>query len=140
SASGGAMFKRAYVECLHTLAAVPPIENLMDRTARNDAYGWRRWAAPLLAIYHVVKMVTLGLPWWNVTATREVEQYLASRLSVRVFEYGAGASTAWLARRATEVVSVEHDPVFIAAFQPTLARFHNVTLIERPITEAHSGY
>jgi predicted O-methyltransferase YrrM len=40
---------------------------------------------------------------------------------VRVFEYGSGASTVWLARRAAHVVSVEHDTGFATIATPMLA-------------------
>src|SRR3546814_16419215 len=52
-------------------------------------------------------MIALGLPWWNVAATREVAEFLRARPKARVFEYGAGASTIWLARHAAGVWSVE---------------------------------
>src|SRR5262249_32909711 len=41
--------------------------------------------------------------------------------NVRVFEYGSGASTVWLARRAARVVSVEHDVGFAKIAAPMLA-------------------
>lgn len=39
-------------------------------------------------------------------------RFLSANLSssMRLFEYGSGGSTAWLADRVHEVVSVEHDP------------------------------
>ncbi len=47
------------------------------------------------------------LPWWTYGAIR----FLGPRLqpSMRVFEYGSGNSTLWLAERVGAVVSVEHD-------------------------------
>lgn len=48
------------------------------------------------------------LPWFTYSAM----YFLNDRLSpdMRVFEYGSGNSTLWLAERVKEVVSVEHDP------------------------------
>jgi hypothetical protein len=48
------------------------------------------------------------LPWFTYSAIH----FLAGRLSqdMRVFEYGSGNSTLWLAARVKEVLSVEHDP------------------------------
>lgn len=132
--------KRVYVGCVHALAKVPPLPGFSDRAAQADAYGWRKWLASLLAIYDTRRMVALGLPWWNVAATREVEAFLAHRPNARVFEYGAGASTAWLAARAGHVTSVEHDPQFIGAFREMLGPIANVTLLERSIAEGPDAY
>jgi predicted O-methyltransferase YrrM len=113
---------------------------LTEGARESDAYGWRRWAASLLAIYDTKTMVRLGLPWWNVAATREVEQFLKARPGARVFEYGAGASTAWLAQRAEEVISVEHDAAFIGDFREMLAPFRNAKMLERSIADGPDAY
>ncbi len=127
--------KRAYVDFVQGVARGDSGDRLTDWARRADPYGWRRWTVSLLAIYDTRRMVALDLPWWNVEATREVEAFLRARPSARVFEYGAGASTAWLARRAAEVVSVEHDAAFIAQFRELLRPFRNVTLLERSIEQ-----
>lgn len=132
--------KRSYVSVVHTIASIGPFVRLTNGAGKSDTYGWRRWAASLLAIYDTKKMVKLGLPWWNVAATREVEQFLAARPGARVFEYGAGASTAWLAQRANQVVSVEHDAEFIGDFRDMLMPYANVSLMERSISEQPDGY
>jgi SAM-dependent methyltransferase len=132
--------KRRYVQSVHALAAVPPLARFADSAVAADAYGWRRWLASLLAIYNTQRMVALGLPWWNVAATRDVESHLARRPNARVFEYGAGASTVWLARRATQVTSVEHDPAFIEKFREMVGPLDNVTLLERGIEGGPDAY
>src|SRR3546814_1018846 len=81
---------------------------LAGEAQQSDEYGWLRWSASLFAIHDIERMIALGLPWWNVAATREVAEFLRARPKARVFEYGAGASTIWLARHAAGVVSVEH--------------------------------
>lgn len=48
------------------------------------------------------------LPWFTYPAIHFLEQRLEP--GYRVFEYGAGAGTAWHAERAAQVVAVEHDP------------------------------
>jgi predicted O-methyltransferase YrrM len=45
----------------------------------------------------------------------------------RVFEYGSGASTVWLARRAHEVHTVEHDVDFSATVTDLTSEYTNVT-------------
>lgn len=51
-------------------------------------------------------------PWWNDRAIR----YLAAHLHPgdRVFEWGSGASTVWLAACGAQVTSVEHDPDWVS--------------------------
>ncbi len=132
--------KRSYVELMHAVANHWPLAALTERAGDSCPYGWRRWAASLFAIYDTKRMVALGLPWWNVAATREVEQFLALRPGARVFEFGTGASTAWLAKRADEVVSVEHDIAFIDDFREMLAPLANVTLMERSIESDGEAY
>ena len=65
-------------------------------------------------------------PWISYDATR----VLAARLGpgARVLEFGAGTSTLWFARRAAEVVSIEHDPVWHGIVAARLARARQVNV------------
>jgi len=101
--------KRPYATVLQALGGVGPFSGLLRDAPARQPHGWARWLASLFAIHNPRRMVALDCPWWNVRATREVEAFLRARPGARVFEYGAGASTVWLARRAATVVSVEHD-------------------------------
>ncbi|MBY8828725.1 class I SAM-dependent methyltransferase [Hephaestia mangrovi] len=103
------VIKRPYSTVLQALGGVGPFSGLLRDAPARQPYGWARWAASLFAIHNPQRMVALDCPWWNVRATRDVEAFLRARPAARVFEYGAGASTIWLARRAGTVVSVEHD-------------------------------
>jgi predicted O-methyltransferase YrrM len=114
--------------------------------ARNPV---ARHVRTLFAIHDVVELSRLDLPWWTYPATRELEEVLASRRgAARVFEYGAGASTLWLARRAAEVWSVEHDERFVEFLRPLLSEVTNVHLMhvvaqrvpEPVVTSERSGY
>lgn len=49
-----------------------------------------------------------GLPWMPWAAIDGLRQIV--RPGIRVFEYGAGGSTIFLARHGAEVWTVEHDP------------------------------
>jgi predicted O-methyltransferase YrrM len=105
-----------------------------------DRTGLDRWLArrggpvsfqvrSMLAIYDVERMIPLDVPWWTYKATDEVDQFLARRGgNARVFEYGAGASTLWLARRAAQVCSIDHDPGFVDMLRPLVASMGNVDL------------
>ncbi|SCE66036.1 class I SAM-dependent methyltransferase [Micromonospora mirobrigensis] len=58
------------------------------------------------------------MPWLSYSAVRWLDVVLDP--SVRMFEYGAGSSTAWFARpgRLREIVSVEHDASWHAQLTP----------------------
>jgi predicted O-methyltransferase YrrM len=75
-------------------------------------------------------MIKIDVPWWTYGAIDEIERWLSARSRpVRVFEYGSGASTVWLARRSDEVYSVEHQASFAANMAPILDPLVNVDLL-----------
>jgi hypothetical protein len=125
--------KKLYSNSAQAIAALPVCEDFSRRSQQAEPYGWRRWAASLLAIHQPRRMIALDLPWWHVEATRQVENFLAARPEPRVFEYGSGASTAWLARRAKTVISVEHHAGWHKALSGMIADLANVQLWHRPI-------
>jgi len=63
----------------------------------------------LFSIFDARDLARMDLAWWCYPVMRRLEAFIADRPGARVFEYGAGASTVWLARRAGQVDSVEHD-------------------------------
>lgn len=91
----------------------------LDRTRLLNAWDRQVAAHPrtpsahlrtLLAVHNAEDLVRMDLPWWTYRAVDAVEQHLASLDGrARVFEYGSGASTVWLARRAGSVDAVEHE-------------------------------
>lgn len=126
--------KKAYVATIRAAIGTGGFEWVEKSGAQASAYGWRRWVSSLLAIHDVERMIELDLPWWNVAATRAVEEHLKRRRNARVFEYGAGGSTAWLARRAGEVFSVEHAAGWHKLIGGLLAASDNVTLSHRELS------
>lgn len=78
----------------------------LDR--RRDRSRLAHWLRSLPAIHDLDAMARLDVPWWTYGAVDEVESFLSKRPGARVFEYGSGASTLWLRRRAGFVRSVEH--------------------------------
>ncbi|WP_085905282.1 class I SAM-dependent methyltransferase [Kiloniella majae] len=68
-----------------------------------------RWFRSLFSIYDLSDLVYLDLPWWTFDSIDFVESFLSSRNQARVFEWGSGASTIWLSKRCSEVISIEHD-------------------------------
>lgn len=83
-----------------------------SRIAVGDAR--KRYLQSLFAIYDVKEMARLDLAWWTFDAMVWTDRFLKSRRNPTVFEYGSGASTVWLARRAHSVTSVEDDEDFYA--------------------------
>lgn len=98
-----------------------------------DRAGVTRWLAgrpgrgafylrSLLAIYDVDAMLELDTPWWTFRAIDRLDHFLVTERdrTARVFEFGAGASTPWLARRSAEVHAVEYDAGFAAHIEPVV--------------------
>lgn len=111
--------KRLYVRVLRlarSALATVGVLRLLDAWARRSRTG--RWVRSLLAIYDVRELVALDTPWWTFEAADVVAAHLAERPEARVFEWGSGASTAWLSRRAGEVVAVEHDVEWAEQVRP----------------------
>ena len=134
------MIKSAYVDAMQSLGGIGQLEKASRNSLGRDPYSWQRWFASLFAIYETDRMIALDLPWWNVAATREVEQFLAARPNARIFEYGSGASTVWLARRANEVTTVEHDRDWLAKFERQTKDYPHVSLLHRAIDNGPEGY
>ena len=122
------MLKNYYVSLIRF------IKRIMDCcgvTRWLDSHSDKRpvlWFRSLLSIYDIEDMFKIGLPWWSFKSIDEVEGLLKSwGGNARVFEYGSGASTVWLAARAGEIHSVEHDRPFSETIKDTLDSLANVT-------------
>lgn len=102
---------RAYVGVMRGVRLVADRTGLLGWLDEGAPRSARTHIRSLLAIHDVVDMARLDTPWWTYQAVEAVAQFLTGR-QARVFEYGSGASTLWLAARAQEVHSVEHDPGF----------------------------
>lgn len=127
--------KRVYVSTLRTLRqalAVLGVLRLLNRWAARSRTGL--WARSLFSIFDLDDLLALDVPWWTFTAADKVEIFLDSRPNARVFEWGSGASTVWLARRAGSVYSVEHDPAWADIVRPALSS--DVTLQFVPAVSA----
>lgn len=94
--------------------------DLLERWAASPRRPVRH-ARSMFAIHDVADMIDLDLAWWSYPAIDAVQAHLAwLGGQARVFEYGAGASTAWLGRRSGSVTSVEHDAGFAGFLRPLL--------------------
>lgn len=118
--------KSIYVGLMHTLRRHAESGGVLAALERRMDQRWALWLRSLLAIYDVEDLIRLGQPWWTFASARLVERFLALHPGAKVFEYGAGASTLWLAQRAAQVRFVEHDPDWMQTFQPHLADFAQI--------------
>jgi hypothetical protein len=99
-----------------------------------------RWIRSQFAIYDSADLASLDLPWWTYGAIEAVEARLAALQGrAKAFEYGAGASTIWLAKRCAQVASVEHDTGFAASMQDLFSRHSNIDLAVVPDVSATGG-
>jgi predicted O-methyltransferase YrrM len=82
---------------------------------------WRHWAYSLVCAHDSLAIAELDVPWWTYGAIDAVDEWLAARdRPVRVFEWGSGASTMWLANRVDRIDSVEHHRGFGAMIRTEL--------------------
>jgi len=116
---------------LGVIGATPP-----DRDRRI-----RHWAYSLTRVHDSLAIAELDVPWWTYRAIDVVDAWLSARVRpIRVFEYGAGASTLWLSRRADQIASIEHHRGFAEHIAPALAAQGNIELrIVEPVKSATPG-
>jgi predicted O-methyltransferase YrrM len=115
------------------------------RTRLHDFEGHR---VPLALVADVVPSIasTLALklgrrgwsPWWPYVATRRLAALV--RPGWRVLEFGAGASTAWLAPRVAHVTAMESNPAWYVRVRDRLGALglDNVDLRLRPEAQAYA--
>jgi hypothetical protein len=126
--------KRTYVGFARRSGRALEATRLMSTEAPSREQRVRHWLHSLPRIYDSAALTRIDVPWWTYRAVDVVDTWLATRPSpARVFEFGTGASTVWLAQRSGELHSVEHDAGFATSFAPWLDPFDNVTLhVVRP--------
>lgn len=75
------------------------------------------------------KAETLGIPWLVYEAIAWLHSYLKPEM--RVFEWGSGGSTLFLADRAHSVITIEHDPGWYSTVARRLldSGIRNVSLV-----------
>lgn len=100
---------------------------------------WKHWAFSLTRAHDSLAIAELDVPWWTYDAIDRVETWIADHDGpVRVFEWGSGASTLWLARRVDAITTVEHHKGFAEHIAPALAEHPNITsLVVEPEESAH---
>ena len=115
--------KGAYVGVARGSGKALEATRLMPAEAPERGHRTRHWLYTLTHVYDSSALARIDVPWWTYRAIDVVETWLGSRtVPARVFEFGSGASTAWLAQRSGEVHSVEHHAEFAASIGPCSAR------------------
>ncbi|MEP7192277.1 MAG: class I SAM-dependent methyltransferase [Actinomycetota bacterium] len=135
----GTFLRNYYVKAARSARTLSVKTGLLDRldlSYQSKPRGLFAHWRTLYAIHDVDDLVKLDIPWWTYGAISAVQEHLQLLGgSARVFEFGSGASTVWLARRSADVYSVEHDHAFADIMRRVLADA-NVTdavdLIEAP--------
>jgi predicted O-methyltransferase YrrM len=131
--------KAGYTATLHGAGRALDRAGLLPAAPPDRTHRIRHWAYSLTRVHDSAALADLDVPWWTYRAIDTVEAWLAARPGpVRIFEYGSGASTLWLGRRADEVHSVEHDRAFAELFAPRLAgHLHVEVRVVEPVAADH---
>ena len=132
--------KSAYVECAHRAGGSSSGAELLTNAKAAPLSSWKRFAASQLAICDLDRMIDLDVPWWNRKAALDVDAFLTARPQARVFEFGSGSSTIWLARRAARVVSAEPVAAWAEALAPRLSDFGAAELFVRSLTPGGGAF
>ena len=95
------------------------------------ALGWQK----SIRSGEPVDVQGMEIPWYSYAAL----EWLTPRVKPTdvVFEYGAGNSTAWFARHAKRVVSVEHNPTWLTRVHAKVGE--NVTLLSRHTSQGEES-
>ena len=110
---------------------------LKKRLPNREAHWW----LSLFAIHDIDAMIELDVPWWSYTAIESVSTFLAKLPNAHVFEYGSGASTIWLAKRAQHVTSIEHDADWFEIILDRSKTFPNIDLkLIKPDDKYNNNY
>lgn len=125
--SAKAKVQGAYVASVRGVRKAADKAGLLEKMSQSKSPRVRHLRT-LFAIHNVDDLVDMDLAWWSYPAMARVAEFLDERPQARIFEYGAGASTVWLSKRAAEVTSVEHDAEYVGYVEKLVAGLPNVTL------------
>jgi hypothetical protein len=121
--------KSAYARVARAAGRALGAIGVLPKTPPDRRQRVRHWLVSLTRVHDSLAIAALDVPWWTYSAIDAAETWLrARRRPIRVFEFGAGASTLWLARRADEVHTVEHHAGFAARIRTEFARHPNISL------------
>ena len=83
------------------------VVDILREVGKNRSQGkyLHRW---LVSLRYKSNSLRYELPWLTYGSIDWIERHLSKEM--KVFEWGSGGSTVFLAKRVKKVVSVEHDP------------------------------
>ena len=119
--------KRVYVDTVRRLRSGLDAFGVLAVLDRHVDRRPVHYLRSQFAIYDFQDLANLDSPWWSYAAIDVVDAWLGNKPHARAFEWGSGASTLWLEKRAAEVISVEHDVAFAEDVRQIAAA--NTTLI-----------
>jgi predicted O-methyltransferase YrrM len=131
--------KGAYVGLARPTGSLLTRMGVLGSVAPDRDRRVKHWVYSLTKVHDSLAIAELGVPWWTYRAIDVVDAWLSARpRPIRVFEWGSGASTIWLAARADEIHSVEHHAGFGEMIGAELSRFDNVhfQVVEAPESTA----
>lgn len=131
--------KRSYLALVEGLGKLLRKFGILGWLDRHSNRRSMHWVRSLFAIYDVDQMIGLDVPWWTYRAIDRIDAFLKEHPCAKVFEYGSGASTIWLARRAASVHSIEHDKSWFELMQSRIAGFDGITMDYVPADAQLSG-
>lgn len=78
------------------------------------------------------------MPWLPFSAI----EYLDGQIdgNSKVFEFGGGGSTLWLAKRAEQTVTVEHDDEWVSYLRKALGPYPNAKMLTRSSSDDFREY
>lgn len=127
--------KRLYIRLVRLVAGPLRASGLLGRLERRVPRSrTATWLVSLLAIHDVDGLRALDVPWWTFDSAEQVAAWLRERPDARVFEWGSGASTLWLAARAGSVHSVEHHAGWAGVLAPRLPDNVDLRVVEPVMT------
>lgn len=129
--------KSLYIRLVRAAGALPRAVGLLSLLERRSPRSRAAtWLASLFAIHDVDGLQRLDVPWWTFEAADRVAVWLRDHPQARVFEWGSGASTLWLADRARSVHSVEHHAGWAGVLAPRLPDNVELRVVEPVATRS----
>jgi len=127
--------KKMYIKAVRALKRVFEFLGILTLIEKfHERSRLSNWLLSLFYIYDLDGLVKLDVPWWTYDAIENVERFLSDRPNSRVFEYGSGASTIWLSKRAAHVRSVEHDENWFTLMAEKTSTISSIDLVHEPPT------
>lgn len=129
--------KSLYIRVVRALGRVLRVSGALTLVRRRAPRSrTATWLVSLFAIHDVDGLQQIDVPWWTFESADRVEEWLREHPGARVFEWGSGASTLWLASRAGIVHSVEHHPGWAGELAPRLPDNVGLRVVEAVASSA----